>query len=131
MEGILEGNHGWTACGMACNLDGILHRFCTAVDLHGLFWKGSGCHRIESLCQFYIRFVHNHMETGMNEFLNLVLDGFDHLFIAVTDIVHTDATRKVDIFFPFDIRDDGTLCFFSKDWMDIERALWDMFISFF
>jgi hypothetical protein len=43
------------------------------------------------------------METGVDIFLNLVMDGFDHLFITVTDIDYPNASRKVDIFFSFTI----------------------------
>jgi hypothetical protein len=55
------------------------------------------------------------METGVNIFLDLILNCLQDLFIAMPDIVHTDATCKINVFLPFDISNDRPFGLFRKD----------------
>ena len=70
------------------------------------------------------------MEAGVDVLVNLVMDSLEDLLIAVANVVDPDAASKIDVFFAFYVRDNCALCLLSKDGMNIERALWNMFISF-
>jgi hypothetical protein len=63
------------------------------------------------------------MKASVNIFLDLLLNGLQHFFVAVPDIVHTDASCKINIFLTLNISYDGPFGTFSKDGMDIKRAL--------
>ena len=115
---------------MTGNLDPIFHCFVSAVGKHRLLWKGARCHLIQFLGQFYIGLIHDDVKTGMDVLIHLVFDGLNYFFIAVADIGNADATREIDVFFAFHVRNDGSFSFRSKDGVCIERPLRDMLVPF-
>ncbi len=82
--------------------------------------------------QFFSQFncigIGCHQDAGMAERVELLLDGFYHVGMAVPRIDHGDATGKINIPFAFHIPDLGVERPLCKDWKNITHATWERII---
>jgi len=90
----------------------ILNGFSTTVYKECFFREVPGSELDETLGQGDGRIIGVDHKAGVSEFFCLVLNGLDHLGMAVPHVHDGNTTGKIKIFIAFYIFDDGTFCRF-------------------
>ena len=70
----------------AGNLDCVLYRFRAAVDENSFLGKFSRRDFVHPLGEADVAFVGRDLDAGVQESVELVAHGFDHGFLAMTDV---------------------------------------------
>ena len=92
---------------IARNLDGVLDRLGAGGKQDRLLRRRSGRQRVEPLAQGDVALVRSHLETGMGELSQLLLQRSYHLWVRVAGVEHGDAAGEVDIAASFDVPEFG------------------------
>ncbi|MNT11758.1 hypothetical protein D3C71_1454450 [compost metagenome] len=109
VEAAAEGDQTRTASVGAGNFDGVLYRFRPRGEERGFTWPFDRRTLVDALGQRNVAFVRDNLVSGMGEGLQLLLNGSDHLRVAVSGIQYGDTGGKIDNFIPFDIPQRGVL----------------------
>ena len=109
MEAAGKGDDGVAAGGGAGDLDGVLERLGAGRHEDRLLFERAGNQRVQPLGERDVVLVGHHLVAGVGEALELILDGLDHLRVAVAGVEHRDAGSEVDVAAAFDIPDLGIL----------------------
>ena len=123
MKGTVKSNHPLTAGVMTGRLDGIFHCLGPAVGQHGHLLEVTGSQSAKLFHHFKIGFVHNYMETGVDQFFGLILDGSHHLGVAMAHVLYADAAGKINDFVPFHVPDNSALGRSREKRGDVEHTL--------
>jgi hypothetical protein len=95
-----------------------------------VFVEIAGRQSIQAFGQVHIGIVHGHMKTAVDAFGRLILDGGDHLGMAVAHVVYTDAAGKIDEFTAVDIHHDRPPSFPYECVGGVKGSLGDVLITF-
>ncbi len=107
VEGVLEGDDGLAPRGVAGDLDGVLDRLGAGVHEEGALGEVAGSVAVELLGQLQVGLVAEQAEAHVRVEVGLLLDGLDHLGVAVADVHDADAGGEVDVLPALDVGDDG------------------------
>ena len=103
MEAPGEGDDRGTAGGGAGHLHGVLDRFGAGGEEDGLGRSVERGQRIQSLGQFHIGLIGDHLEGSVGVGVELRPHGFQHPGMAVAGVEHGDAAGKIDIAAALDV----------------------------
>ena len=97
VEGAIERDDAGAASGGAGDLHGVFQRFGTGVHQHGLALGAThGGEFAELLAQLHVGRVGDHRSAGVHHFLELCFDRRDDFRVAVAQVEHANAARKID-----------------------------------
>jgi len=120
-----KGNHRAALGVRAGDLDGVFNGFCTSGQKQRLFIKVARCQRIETLGQFHIRLVGQHLKAGVGVQVDLRLDGFLDLRAAVAGVEHSNATGEVNVAPALHVPDFGVVATGDENFVTLADTTWN------
>jgi ParB family chromosome partitioning protein len=109
VESAGEGDDGRAAGRGARDLDRVLDRLGAGGDEDGFLPEVARHGLVEALGQPHVIFIGHDLMAGVGEVVELVLDGGDHLGVAVAGVDHGDAGSEVDVAPALHVPDLGIL----------------------
>ncbi len=103
VEGIFEGDDGGTLAVRARDLHCILDGFGAAVHEKCFLGEFSWSDFVQALGEPDVAFVGRHLHTGVHEAIELLANGADDGFTAMTDVEAPNAAGEVDVAVAVDI----------------------------
>ncbi len=127
MKATVEGDDRRAAGGATHDLQGIFGRFRTAVGEHAAEGITDRYELRELLHEADVRVMRRGVEAIVGQLCRLILNGRDHLRVAMPQIEHPDAADEVDVAFAGGVPDFSVAAVGQRDVVDKRNGFADVF----
>ncbi|MCY1430008.1 hypothetical protein D9M71_459440 [compost metagenome] len=119
MVGAGEGDHAGAAGGGTGDLHGVLDGFGAGGHQQGLLGEVTRYALGDLFAELDVGLVGQHLEAGVGQLGQLLLDGLDHFRVQVAGVQYGDAAGEVDVLAAIDIPHGGVLGALGDDRVDL------------